>query len=134
MHPCLLYFQMGFLSYYRVSLFSVLMMLVILRAVQVDLNIRERFILFALAKVNQCLFSSFLKVLTPWCTVSQQTPLPSSLPPAVMRRNLSVLVRPERRTVLVEAGPRHCQGNTAITLVIAVFSAPGNSVARATVR
>ena len=111
------------------------MMLVILRAVQVDLNIRERFILFALAKVNQCLFSSFLKVLTPWWTVSQQSaPLPSSLPPAVMRRNLSVLVRPERRTVLVEAGPRHCQGNTAITLVIAVFSAPGNSVARATVR
>ena len=125
MHPCLLYFQMGFLSYYRVSLFSVLMMLVILRAVQVDLNIREKLIL---------IFSSFLKVLTPWWTVSQQTPLPSSLPPAVMRRNLSVLVRPERRTVLVEAGPRHCQGNTAITLVIAVFSAPGNSVARATVR
>ena len=111
------------------------MMLIIQVAVQVDLNIRERFILFALAKVNQCLFSSFLKVLTPWWTVSHQSaPLPSSLPPAVMRRNLSVLVRPERRTVLVEAGPRHCQGNTAITLVIAVFSAPGNSVARATVR
>ena len=110
------------------------MMLIIQVAVQVDLKIRERFILFTLAKVNQCLFSSFLKVLTPWWTVSQQTPLPSSLPPAVMRRNLSVLVRPERRTVLVEPRLRHCQGNTAITLVIAVFSAPGNSMARAIVR
>ena len=50
MHPCLLYFQMGFLSYYRVSLFSVLMMLIIQVALQVDLNIREKLILFTLEK------------------------------------------------------------------------------------
>ena len=52
----------------------------------------------------------------------------------VMWRNLAVLVRPERRTVLVEPRLRHCQGNTAITLLIAVFSAPGNSMAREIVR
>ena len=39
---CRVYFQMRLLSYYRVSLFSVLMMLMILRAVQVELNIRLR--------------------------------------------------------------------------------------------
>ena len=50
-------------------------------------------------------------------------------------RNLSVLVRPERRTVLVEP-ETVCQDNTTTTttLLIAVFSAPGNSVARAVVR
>ena len=49
-------------------------------------------------------------------------------------RNLSVLVRPERRTVVVEPRSDYCQGNTTRTLVIAVFSAPGNSLARAVVR
>ena len=49
-------------------------------------------------------------------------------------RNLSVLVRPEIRTVLVEPRPDHCQENPAITLLIAVFSAPGNSAARSIVR
>ena len=50
-------------------------------------------------------------------------------------RNLSVLVRPERRTVVVEPRSDYCQeGNTTRTLVIAVFSAPGNSPARAVVR
>ena len=53
-------------------------------------------------------------------------------------RNLSVLVRPERRTVLVEPRPGQCQGNLATNittnLLIAVFSAPANSVSRAIVR
>ena len=49
-------------------------------------------------------------------------------------RNLSVLVRPERRTVVVEPRWDYCRGNTTRTLVIAVFSAPGNSLARAVVR
>ena len=50
-------------------------------------------------------------------------------------RNLSVLVRPDRRTVVVEPRWDYCQeGNTTRTLVIAVFSAPGNSLARAVVR
>ena len=49
-------------------------------------------------------------------------------------RNLTVLVRPERRTVLVEPRPGQCQGNITTTLVIAVFSAPANSVARSIVR
>ena len=63
-----------------------------------------------------------------------QTVTTETLPQIFQTRNLSVLVRPERRTVLVEGRPRHCQGNTTITLLIAVFSAPGNSVARAIVR
>lgn len=49
-------------------------------------------------------------------------------------RNLSVLVRPERRTVVVEPRSDYCQENITTTLLIAVFSAPGNSLARATVR
>ena len=63
-----------------------------------------------------------------------QTVTTETLPQIFQTRNLSVLVRPERRTVLVEGIPRHCQGNTTITLLIAVFSAPGNSVAREIVR
>ena len=47
-------------------------------------------------------------------------------------------VRPERRTVLVEPRPGQCQGNLATNittnLLIAVFSAPANSLARAIVR
>ena len=49
-------------------------------------------------------------------------------------RNLRVLVRPERRTVLVEPRQGQCQGNITTTLVIAVFSAPGNYLARSIVR
>ena len=63
-----------------------------------------------------------------------QTVTTETLPQIFQTRNLSVLVRPERRTVLVEGRPRHCQGNTTITLLIAVFSAPGNSMAREIVR
>ena len=63
-----------------------------------------------------------------------QTVTTETFPQVFQTRNLSVLVRPERRTVLVEGRPRHCQGNTTITLLIAVFSAPGNSVAREIVR
>ena len=49
-------------------------------------------------------------------------------------RNLSVLVRPERRTVLVEPSrPGHCQENN-VTLLIVVFSAPTNFLARSIVR
>ena len=49
-------------------------------------------------------------------------------------RNLSVLVRPERRTVLVEPSrPAHFQENN-VTLLILVFSAPANSLARSIVR
>ena len=48
--------------------------------------------------------------------------------------NLTVLVRPERRTVLVEPSrPGHCQENN-VTLLILVFSAPANSLARSIVR
>ena len=51
-----------------------------------------------------------------------------------LTRNLSVLVRPQRRTVLEEPRPGQCEGNITINLLIAVFSAPGNSAARAVVR
>ena len=58
----------------------------------------------------------------------------AALPEISLTRNLSVLVRPERRTVLEEPRPGHCQGNITTNLLIAVFSAPGNSKARAVVR
>ena len=58
----------------------------------------------------------------------------AALPEISLTRNLSVLVRPERRTVVVEPRPDQCEGNITTNLLIAVFSAPGNSVARAVVR
>ena len=56
------------------------------------------------------------------------------MPEISLTRNLSVLVRPERRTVVVEPRPGQCEGNITTNLLIAVFSAPGNSKARAVVR
>merc|ERR550539_274327 len=63
-----------------------------------------------------------------------QTLVTTTWPEKSLTRNLSVLVRPERRTVLVEPRPAHCQGSLTTTLIIAVFSAPGNSLARSIVR
>ena len=62
-----------------------------------------------------------------------ESPTTETSPEIFRTRNMSVLVRPERRTVLVEP-ETVCQDNTTTTLLIAVFSAPGNSVARAVVR
>ena len=49
-------------------------------------------------------------------------------------RNMSVFVRPEENTALVQPSPSPCSDVTNIRLLIAVFSAPRNSLARATVR
>ena len=102
---------MRLLSYYRVSLLLVLVMLMILS-----------------------LLVSYPGQFSNWSP--PQGPSETTVISARPRggRNLSELVRPEGRTVLVEARPGHCQGNTTISLLIAVFSAPGNSVARAVVR
>ena len=106
------YFQMRLLSYYGVSLILVLV-------------------------VTLMILSSLVRYPdqhSHWCQPQgpSETTVMSASPSG--GRNLSELVRPEGRTVLVEARPGHCQGNTAISLLIAVFSAPGNSVARAVVR
>ena len=58
-----------------------------------------------------------------------------SIPSPSETLNLTVLVRPENRTVLVEPSSlAQCQSNITTNLVIAIFSAPGNSVARSLVR
>ena len=47
-----------------------------------------------------------------------------------MTRDMRVLVRPEERTLLLEPQPRQEE----LFLLVAVFSAPGNSLARETIR
>ena len=45
-----------------------------------------------------------------------------------------VLLRPREKTALAEPRPSPCGHEANMRLVVAVFSAPGNSLARATIR
>ena len=50
-------------------------------------------------------------------------------------RNVSAFLRPEERTALKEPEPSPCSApDTQIRILVAVFSAPRNSLARATIR
>ena len=49
-------------------------------------------------------------------------------------RNISIFVRPEERTALVEPSPSPCSSSQDIRILIAVYSAGKNTAARATIR
>jgi len=61
---------------------------------------------------------------------------PSQLPDFswLSTRNMSVFIRPEENTALVQPSPSPCSTTSNIRILIAVFSAPRNSLARATIR
>ena len=49
-------------------------------------------------------------------------------------RNMSVFIRPEERTALKEPEPSPCHEAKNVRILVAVYSAPRNTLARATIR